>query len=216
MKEKEIIEIIKKSNLFKAHPWHGIDLWNDKNQEVLNTYIEIVPENRVKYELDKDTGYLKIDRPQKFSNIIPCLYGFIPKTYSKTHSADHANKVLDRSGLVGDDDPIDICVLTDRNIKHGDILLEAIPIGGLRMLDHSEVDDKIIAVLKDDATYGSLRDISEMPKNLLDSIQHYFLTYKEIPGGAVPKVEIAEVYGREEVLKVIEMGEKDYHENFHS
>ena len=215
MNPEQILNIVQQSNLFKAHPWHGIELWAEKDHHILNVYIEIVPENRVKYELDKKTGYLKVDRPQKFSNIIPSLYGFLPKTYSKEKSAELASSELARSGLVGDEDPIDICVLTDKTIRHGDILLEAIPIGGFRMIDHGEVDDKIIAVLKDDATYGHIREVSEIPKNVIESLRHYFLTYKEIPkGDSTPKVEIAELYGQEKALEVIKAGEEDYKSHF--
>lgn len=208
----EILKIVKESNLFKANPWHGVELWCDKDKNIINVYIEIVPSNRVKYEMDKKTGYLKVDRPQKYSNIIPSLYGFIPQTYSKEMSAEVAEKALRRQNLVGDNDPIDICVLTDRTIVQSDFLLEAIPIGGLRMIDNGEVDDKIIAVLKDDATYGDFKDIKDVPLKLLDGLKHYFQTYKEIPGesNAAPKVEIAEIYGFNEALEVINAGERDY------
>lgn len=215
MSPEEILKLVQNSNLFKAHPWHGIDLWNNQDKGVLNCYIEIVPENRVKYELDKKTGYLKVDRPQKFSNIIPALYGFLPRTYSKELSAELACQALGRKELVGDEDPIDICVLTDKTMRHGDILLEVIVIGGFRMIDHGEVDDKLIAVLKDDATYGDMQDISDVPSKVLESLRHYFLTYKEIPKSLVKsKVEIAEVYGRDAALKVIEAGSKDYLNHF--
>lgn len=217
MNKKEILELVKSSNMFKAHPWHGIDLWIDKANNILNVYIEIVPENRIKYELDKDSGYLKVDRPQKFSNIIPSLYGFLPKTYSDTESAKYTMQQINRDDLVGDNDPVDICVLTEKNLKHGDILLEAIPIGGLRMIDHGEVDDKIVAVLKNDAVYGDYTDISQVPESVIDRLKHYFLTYKEIPStnkDKKAKVEITDIYGKEEALKVIEMSEIDYNNNY--
>lgn len=214
MNTQDIIKEIQKSNIFKAHPWHGIDLWADKKQNILNVYIEIVPENRVKYELDKKSGYLKIDRPQKFSNIIPALYGFLPRTYSKEESSKVAMESLKRNNLIGDEDPIDICILTDRHIKHGDILLEARPIGGFRMIDHGEVDDKVIAVLKDDATYGEMKDIGQVPEKTIESLLHYFLTYKQIPGAEEVKVEIAEVYDAVKAMDVISAGEKDYLKHF--
>lgn len=217
MDKKEILEVVKSSNLFKAHPWHGIDLWVDKEKNILNVYVEIVPENRIKYELDKESGYLKVDRPQKFSNIIPSLYGFLPKTYSDTESANYTMKRLERDDLVGDQDPVDICVLTEKNLKHGDILLEAIPIGGLRMIDHGEVDDKIVAVLKNDAVYGNYTDINEVPESVINRLKHYFLTYKEIPsldGSKKAKVEITDIYGKEEALTIIEKSEIDYNNNY--
>jgi len=215
MDKNEILKIVRESKLFKAHPWHGINLWENKEENILNVYIEIVPENRIKYELDKDSGYLKVDRPQKFSNIIPSLYGFLPRTYSDKISAQYTMDKLNRDDLVGDNDPVDICVLTEKNLKHGDIILEAIPIGGLRMIDHGEVDDKIVAVLKNDAVYGDYNDISELPESIIDRLRHYFLTYKEIPKvGKTAKVEITDVYGKEEALRIIECSEKDYSENF--
>lgn len=211
MNIQDIIKKIQNSNMFKAHPWHGIDLWADKKENILNVYIEIVPENRVKYELDKESGYLKIDRPQKFSNIIPSLYGFLPRTYSKEESSKIAMNSLKRENLVGDEDPIDICILTDKHILHGDILLEARPIGGLRMIDHGEVDDKIIAVLKDDATYGDMKDVGQVSEKTIEGLRHYFLTYKQIPGSTEEaKVEIAEVYDAVKAIDVINAGEKDY------
>jgi inorganic pyrophosphatase len=214
METKELIKKLIAANVFKAHPWHGIDLWADKSKNIVNVYIEIVPENRIKYELDKKSGYLKVDRPQKFSNIIPTLYGFLPKTYSDTHSANYTMKKLGRNDLVGDHDPVDICVLTEKNIKHGDILLEAIPIGGFRMIDGGEVDDKIIAVLKDDAVYGDYTSIEQVPAKVLESLKHYFLTYKELPKPTNSTVEITDTYGMEEALRIIDVSEKDYNENF--
>ena len=65
---------------FKAHPWHGISA-GEKAPDVVNVFVEIVPSDTIKYEIDKESGHLKVDRPQKFSNIIPALYGFVPRTY---------------------------------------------------------------------------------------------------------------------------------------
>lgn len=215
MDTKELIKFLKESKMFKAHPWHGIDLWSNKDKNILNVYIEIVPENRIKYELDKDSGYLKVDRPQKFSNIIPSLYGFLPRTYSDEECAKYTNERLNRTDLVGDNDPVDICVLSEKSLKHGDILLEAIPIGGLRMIDGGEVDDKIVAVLKDDAVFGDYKDIIDVPDKIIESLKHYFLTYKEIPvSQGQAKVEITDIYGASEALKIIELSEKDYDKKF--
>ncbi len=214
MDTKNLIKKLVEANVFKAHPWHGIDLWADKSKNIVNVYIEIVPENRIKYELDKKSGYLKVDRPQKFSNIIPSLYGFLPRTYSDKHSANYTMKKLGRDHLVGDNDPVDICVLTEKNLKHGDILLEAIPIGGFRMIDGGEVDDKIIAVLKDDAVYGDYTSIEQVPPKIVESLKHYFLTYKEIPKSSDATVEITDTYGMDEALRIIDVSEKDYAECF--
>ena len=80
---------------YKAHPWHGISL-GDEAPEVVRTFIEIVPTDTVKYEIDKSTGYLCIDRPQKYSNIIPALYGFLPQTISGPRVAELSNVRLSR------------------------------------------------------------------------------------------------------------------------
>ena len=136
--------------MHRAHPWHGIDL-GEKAPDEVTAFIEIVPTDTVKYEVDKKSGYLSLDRPQKFSNIVPSLYGFLPRTYCNTRMAEMTNQVLARYDIEGDGDPLDICVLTEKDVTHGDIIVRAHPIGGLRLLDHNQADDKIIAVLRDDA-----------------------------------------------------------------
>ncbi|MCO4754267.1 MAG: inorganic pyrophosphatase [Bacteriovoracaceae bacterium] len=200
---------------YKPHPWHGIKPWSDKENNILNVYIEMVPDDTVKYELDKDTGYLRVDRPQKYSNIIPALYGLVPRTYCDKEVASFSQKATGRVGLEGDKDPLDICVLTEKNVRHGNLLLEAIPIGGFRMIDKGEVDDKIIAVLKNDAVYGSITDVDQCPEGIINRLRHYFLTYKQIPRvGDTPIAEITHLYGASEALKVIALSEKDYGEEF--
>jgi inorganic pyrophosphatase len=200
--------------IFKAHPWHSVNI-GDNAPEKLTAYIEVVPSDTVKYELDKSTGLLKVDRPQKYSNICPALYGLIPQT----HCADNiANFCMQKSGLEnikGDDDPLDICVLTEKDIPRGDLLVDAIPIGGIRMIDDDEADDKIIAVLKDDLVYGAWTDISVCPNKVIDRLVHYFETYKEMPGKSMKNVvSIEAVYGRDEAHEVIRCAQKDYHEHF--
>lgn len=197
---------------YKSHPWHGIEIGAEAPKTV-TTFIEIIPSDTVKYEIDKRTGYLKVDRPQKFSNIVPALYGFLPQTYCKRQVGEFCMKKTGKTGIVGDDDPLDICVLTEREITHGDILVQAIPIGGLRMIDHDEADDKIIAVLKNDELYGSFQDVSELPQGIVDRLRHYFLTYKHLPGEG-GQVEITHVYGKEEAWEVIEASRRDYQETF--
>ena len=92
---------------YKAHPWHGVSIGN-LYPEIVTAFVEIVPTDTVKYEVDKDSGYLSIDRPQKYSNVIPALYGFLPQTYSGQQVAEICNKALGRTDIVGDGDPIDI------------------------------------------------------------------------------------------------------------
>jgi inorganic pyrophosphatase len=89
---------------------------------------------------------------------------------------------------------MDICILTEKSIQHGDLLVDAIPIGGFRMIDGNEADDKVIAVLKDDAVYGSWRAIPDCPRSLVDRLRPYFLTYKEAPGSPNRITEIARIY----------------------
>jgi len=143
---------------FRAHPWHGVELGAQAPQ-VVTAYIEIVPTDTVKYEIDKQTGLLKIDRPQRFSNVCPSLYGFLPRTLCAERVGAYCSERTGRAGIIGDGDPMDVCVLTEKTIGHGDLLVQAIPIGGLRMIDSNEADDKIIAVMRDDALYGEITEL---------------------------------------------------------
>ena len=209
----QYFEMMKK--VFRPHPWHGVDLYSKEDKSELNAYIELVPDDSVKYELHKESGYLIVDRPQKFSNFFPALYGLLPKTYSGDKVAAYTNELLGRTDLVGDCDPTDICVLTEKHIAHGDLLVNCIPIGGFRMIDGGEVDDKIVAVLKDDALYGHIKDVKDCPESILNRLKHYFLTYKEIPTGTKSaKVEITHLYGAEEAKKIIALSEEDYSDKY--
>jgi inorganic pyrophosphatase len=193
--------------LTQAHPWHGLDA-GAKAPERVVAYVEIVPTDTVKYELDKASGLLRVDRPQRFSSTCPTLYGFVPRTYCGPEVAARCAERTGRTGIVGDGDPLDICVLSERVIERNGLLLEAIPVGGLRMVDGNQADDKILAVLAGDAIYG---DAGAFPPALVDRLRHYFLTYKQIPGeSAVKTVEIAEIYGREEAHEVIRRSQRDY------
>lgn len=215
MTNEEIIELLSKTkHLFKPHPWHGIETWADREKGILNVFVEMTPDDTVKYELDKATGYLKVDRPQKYSNIIPALYGLIPRTYCAEEVAKFSSEATGRDGLVGDCDPLDVCVLTEKRIRTGNLLLEGIPIGGFRMLDGGEVDDKLIVVLKNDAFYGQFTDISHVPQGVINRLKHYFLTYKQIPSGEKPIAEITHTYGAEVARKVLDLSEKDYRTHF--
>ncbi|MBC5621423.1 inorganic pyrophosphatase [Butyricimonas hominis] len=197
---------------YKSHPWHGLDIGPDF-PAVVTAFIEMVPTDTVKYELDKVSGYIKIDRPQKYSNVVPALYGFLPQTYCGDLVADYCMEQTQRADIHGDGDPLDICVLTEKTISHGDIIAEARPIGGFRMLDKNEADDKIIAVLKHDATYSVYNDISELPHVVIDRLKHYFLTYKDLPGEE-RRTEITHVYNKEEAYEVIRRSAEDYKNHF--
>jgi inorganic pyrophosphatase len=196
----------------KAHPWHGIQPGAEA-PSIVTAFIEIVPSDTVKYEIDKATGYLKIDRPQKFSNMIPTLYGFIPRTYCAEKVAEYAELKSGKPVHKGDGDPLDICVLSERSVTHGDILLQAIPIGGFRLLDGGEADDKIIAVMKGDEFYRQWRDVLDCPESYINRLKHYFLTYKHLPHEE-NVCEITDVYGREEAHEVIRRSMLDYHYHF--
>ena len=197
---------------YKSHPWHGVFI-GENSPEELTAFIEVVSTDTVKYEIDKDSGYLRIDRPQKFSNVVPALYGFIPQTFCGDKVGDYTNKKTGRKDIKGDGDPIDICVLTEKNIAHGDLLVNARPIGGFRMIDGNQADDKIIAVLRNDTVYGHFKDIEEVPKIVIQRLEHYFLTYKDMPG-VDKNTEITATYGKEEAYEVIGLSVEDYNEKF--
>ncbi|HEY3038126.1 MAG TPA: inorganic pyrophosphatase [Pyrinomonadaceae bacterium] len=199
--------------MFQAHPWHGVDPGAEAPGTV-KAYIEIVPTDAVKYELDKQSGHLHVDRPQRFSSMCPSLYGFIPQTFC----GEEVGKLCaERTGvrdIKGDCDPMDICVLTEKTFAQGSFFLQAKPIGGLRMIDGEQADDKIIAVLDADLAYGHIKDIDECPKALIDRLKHYFLSYKQFPGDAPRRVEIVDVYDRAEALDVIKRSINDYRKQF--
>ncbi len=197
---------------YQSHPWHGIAI-GENTPKCVMSFIEMTPHDSVKYEIDKASGFLKVDRPQKFSNIVPALYGFLPQTYCAEEVANYCMEKSGRENIIGDGDPLDICVLTERNITHGNILVPAIPIGGIRMIDDGEADDKIIAVLKGDEAYD-WKTLTDCPASIINRIRHYFLTYKTIPGESVNRVEIAAIYGREEAHEVIRRSQKDYATHF--
>ncbi len=197
----------------QRHPWHGLDL-GKKAPHVVNSFIEIVPNDTLKYEIDKESGILMVDRPQKFSNYCPALYGFLPRTYCGDKSARFAATKTGLENLKGDGDPLDICVLSERTITRGDIMVKAIPIGGFRAIDKGEADDKIIAVLEGDLVWGHIKDIRDCPNHLIDRIKHYFLTYKECPSVAASPLKITHTYGAEEAHQVISLSQEDYRDSF--
>jgi inorganic pyrophosphatase len=192
----------------KAHPWHGISIGENAPAEV-TVFVEIVPRDTVKYEVDKETGYLKIDRPQQYSNVVPANYGFVPQTYCDERVASLAREKSGKDIKCGDGDPLDILVLSEHHIPRGDIILKATPIGGFCLIDGGEADDKIIAVLKGDKVFEQYKEIAELPKGILARFEHYFLTYKNLPDE--PDIcEIAYSYGREQSYEVIQSAIIDY------
>lgn len=175
---------------------------------MLQAFIEITPFDLMKYEVDKESGYLRVDRPQRSSAQHPALYGFVPRTYCASRVAR-----LAPGAKRGDGDPLDICVLSERAIARSEILVRTRVIGGLQMIDHGEADDKIIGVLENDYVWGGARDLRDVPAVLVERLQHYFLTYKLIPGER-PKARIAKVYGRAHAQKVVTAAMADYAEAF--
>ena len=196
-----------KVNLFRPHPWHGLEVGPDP-PEVLNAYIEITPFDLMKYEVDKVSGYLRVDRPQRSSAQHPALYGFVPRTF-----CDERVGRLAPGAKGGDGDPLDICVLSERAITRNEIIVRCRVIGGLQMIDDGEADDKIISVLENDYMWGGARNISDVPSVLVERLQHYFLTYKLVPRHG-SKARIQKVYERAHALKVVRASIADYDDNF--
>ena len=196
-----------KVSLFRPHPWHGIDI-GEGAPGTVNAYIEITPFDLMKYEVDKASGYLRIDRPQRTSSQPPALYGFIPRTYCGAGVAK-----LSRTAKRGDGDPLDICVLSERPVARNEIIVRAKVIGGLQLNDKGEADDKIVAVLQGDYVWGKAKDLHEVPEVHIERLQHYFMTYKLVPGERNP-LRIDRTYGRAHAIKVINAAIKDYASNF--
>jgi inorganic pyrophosphatase len=193
---------------FRPHPWHGLDAGNGA-PAIVNAYIEITPFDTMKYEIDKSTGYLKVDRPQRGAAQPPTLYGFIPRTYCAQRVAALSAVGTDRA----DGDPLDIVVLSERPITRNEIVLEARVIGGLCIIDRGEADDKIVGVLHNDPYYDETHDIGTLPKVTLDRIVHYFATYKLMPG-TENHISMAGIYGRARALEVVNASMDDYQESY--
>jgi inorganic pyrophosphatase len=200
---------MKNPSIYRMHPWHGLPL-GEQAPAIVNCYVEMVPTDTVKYELDKSTGILKVDRPQKYSSLCPALYGFLPKTYCGELIAAYSAEKIGAGSLVGDGDPLDICILTERVIVRGDIMIQAIPIGGFRMIDGDEADDKIISVMVGDFVYEKIQDISDCPEALVERLRHYFLTYKDSPERTHSRVKITHIFGRQEAHEIINAACRDY------
>ena len=194
-------------NYFRPHPWHGLDVGPDP-PEVLNAYIEITPFDLMKYEVDKVSGYLRVDRPQRSSSQHPALYGFVPRTFCGERVAR-----LAPGAKRGDGDPLDICVLSERAMARNEIIVRSQVIGGLQMIDGGEADDKIISVLANDNIWGRARTLSDVPTVLIERLRHYFVTYKLMPGEK-KHARVAKVYGRTHALRVVRAAMADYDESY--
>ncbi len=192
---------------WRPHPWHGLEAGPDAPR-IVHAYIEVTPFDLVKYEVDKTTGYLRVDRPQRTSSLPPALYGFIPRSYC----GERVRALSPRSER-GDGDPMDICVISERPIGRAEVILNARVVGGLQMIDHGEADDKIVAVLLNDTIWGEAQDIGDIPDILIERLHHYFSTYKLVPGEE-SQTTIEQIYGREYALKVVQASLDDYEEMY--
>jgi len=194
---------------YRAHPWHGLSA-GDRAPDIVEAYIEITPLDAVKYEIDKRTGYLRVDRPQGSSALPPTLYGFIPRTYCGDRVA-----ALTPKAIKGDGDPLDICVLSQQRIDRAEVVLSARVVGGIQLLDGGEADDKIVALLTSDTVFDYAKDLKNLPTAVVNRMVHYFATYKmDMTGGKPNTIEVVGTYGADKARAVIAAAMADYDEAF--
>lgn len=173
--------------------WHDLDS-SRINPEDFMCVIEIPNGSKVKYELDKQSGLLKMDRILYTSTHYPANYGFIPRTYAD------------------DLDPLDVLVLCSENI-YPLTLVQCYPIGYITMLDNGRNDYKVIAIPFNDPTYNSYHDISELPQHIFDEMVHFFSVYKTLEN---KETVVDEVRGKEEAVEIIRQAIDNYQEKFGS
>lgn len=174
-----------------------MNIWHDINGERINkdnfvTVVEIQKNGRNKYELDKETGFLKLDRILYTATHYPANYGFIPRTYAD------------------DNDPLDVLVICQEEIVPL-TLVECYPIGVLKMIDDNAEDEKIIAICNSDPYLNTYKDISELPSQYMEEITHFFEVYKTLEG---KHTSVGKMYGRAEAEEIIEKCIKNYKEKF--
>jgi inorganic pyrophosphatase len=173
------------------HPWHGAS-YGEGAPQTVNALIEIPQGSRTKYEIDKETGLLKLDRVIYSSFHYPVNYGFIPQT------------------LGHDGDPLDILVLCSQSI-HSLCLVEATVIGNMQMVDSGEKDDKIIAVATHDPSVNHMRDIDELPKHFFNELKNYFEQYKVLEN---KEVYIEDFQNRQDAYGIVNEAIAFYKEKF--
>ncbi len=161
--------------------WHDISP-NRITKENFFAVIEIEKGSKMKYELDKKTGFLMLDRVLYTSTHYPANYGFIPRTYAE------------------DGDPLDVLILCSESIEPL-ALVKCYPIGVISMLDNGANDDKIIAIPFNDPTYNTYKDVSELPKHVFNEMSHFFTVYKSLEG---KETVIDEVRSREAAVSIID------------
>ena len=192
---------------WRPHPWHGLPV-GPGAPDIVNAFVEITPFDVVKYEIDKVSGYLMVDRPQSGSSAPPMPYGFIPRTLCGARVGE-----LQPACNGGDGDPMDICVVSERLITRSEVIVRARVIGGFPMVDDGMADDKIVAVLESDRVWQHVNDMTSLPTPLRQRIEHYLSTYKLLPGEP-NRVILHESYGRERAHEVIRASMADYAEAY--
>lgn len=171
--------------------WHDVDPSRISAEDFL-AVVEISKNSKKKYELDKETGMIILDRILSTATHYPASYGFIPRTYGDDH------------------DPLDVLVLCSE-VLDPLTLVRCYPIGVISMIDGGEGDEKIIAIPYSDPVYNSYKDISELPKHLFDEMCHFFSVYKALEG---KETVVNGVAGREEAVKVIQATLENYNKTF--
>lgn len=174
-----------------------MNLWHDVKSSRITaenfvSVIEIPRGGKNKYELDKETGALRLDRVLYTSTHYPTNYGFIPKTYAE------------------DNDPLDVLVLCTESIEPL-TLVDCYPIGVLKMIDSGKIDEKIIAVCKNDPYYNTYHDINDLPQHLFDEIKHFYEVYKALE---YKETIVDEIDGKDEAIKIIEKCIKAYKDKY--
>ena len=195
--------------LFTSHPWHGVPI-GDAAPERVTVYVEIVPTDTVKYELDKNTGLLTVDRPQKYSNVSPSLYGFVPRTLCAEAVAAYCAERTGRTALVGDMDPLDICVSPRSTSPTATSWCRRSRWAVCACWTGTRWTTSWWPSCTTTRSTAASARSRELPPLLLDRLRHYFLTYKQGPDEAHPSCEITHVYGRAEAHVVIARSQLDY------
>ena len=173
--------------------WHDVPLCDDAPNEI-NTIIEIPKNSNNKYEVDKATGLIKLDRANYSAAAYPFDYGFAPQT------------------LWEDGDPLDVIVLTTYPLHPG-ILVTVRPVAVMEMIDSGDSDYKVIAVPVEDKRWDDVKDLADVNKHMLKEFQHFFETYKVLKGKPAP-VEIKGIRGRKEAIAAVEKSIKLYSEKY--
>ncbi|MGI6744656.1 MAG: inorganic diphosphatase [Acutalibacteraceae bacterium] len=171
--------------------WHDISPEKIKNNDFVMC-VEIEKGGKCKYELDKETGLLKLDRILYTSTHYPSNYGFIPRSYAE------------------DLDPLDVLLLCSESI-HPMTLVRCYPIGVISMIDNGRLDDKIIAIPFNDPSYNAYTDISQIPSHIFEEMMHFFRVYKELEG---KETAINEMKGSTNAERIVEKAIRSYKEVF--